>query len=96
MANELITAEYIGAADRSAGEGWLYEVRVFWRAVAEDSSGKAKRAARAAVKAEHPDATTIKFSSWDLDTYNTPQLGAIMRYRVICPARHGRMEPCAR
>ena len=93
MAGEMITAEYIGPADRSAGPGWLYEVRVFWRVVADDSTAEGKRAARAAVKREHPKAAQVRFSSWDLDTYSSPQLAAVMRYRVICPERHDR-EPC--
>jgi hypothetical protein len=83
MADEMITAEYIGRADRSAGPGWLHEVRVFWRVVGDDSLTKAKRAARTAVRRENKGATSIRFSSMDLDTYGSPQLAAIMRYRVI-------------
>lgn len=83
MRDEMITAEYIGPAERSVGPGWLHEVRVFWRVVSDDSTAKAKRAAARAVRAENPDAQSVRFVSWDLDTYNSPQLGAIMWYRVI-------------
>lgn len=82
MTHELISAEY--AYPSNIGRD-CHEIRVFWRAVADDSMTRAKRAARSAThrEARRQGFRTAHFVSMNLDTYSNPQLAALMRYRFV-------------
>jgi hypothetical protein len=73
--------EYAGIADRQVGTGTVHEVRAWWQVDKEDG-GKVKRAASAAVREAVGEGGTVAFESWDVDTYNTPRLNAMIRVRV--------------
>lgn len=80
MRDEMITAEYAGRGQMIG----LHRVRVFWRVTREESTALAKRAAAACVRAELKPSkgAQVSFVSMDLDTYNSPQLAAVMVYRL--------------
>lgn len=80
MRDELITAEYVGTGNMSG----THRVRVFWRVTREGSMRRAKSAAARCVRAKlKPDKDArLEFVTMDLDTYNSPQLAAIMVYRL--------------
>lgn len=74
--------EYKGQADYQVGTGIVHEVRAFWTA-GRDEPGTVKRAASAAVRKEVGKGGSVTFESWDMDTYNSPSLAAIVRVRVL-------------
>jgi hypothetical protein len=77
-----VIIEYAGVADRWTGWGVVHEVRAWWSAN-QDSQGAVKRAAVAAVLAEVGSTDRAEFASWDMSTYSTPQLNAMVRVRVL-------------
>lgn len=83
MAFGLITVEYRGRADRWSGRGVVHEVRAFWSALDGHSetavAAQGKRELRAAGRImDHAE-----YIGRELDTYNSPSLAAILRYRVL-------------
>lgn len=74
--------EYAGRADKWAGTGEVHEVRAWWNA-RTDSQGDVKRAASAAVRKEVGKGGSVAFESWDMSTYNHPQINAMIRVRVL-------------
>ncbi len=78
--DEMITTEYAG---RGRMDG-THRVRVFWRVTREESLTLAKRAAEACVRAELKPGkgAQVSFVGMDLDTHSSPQLAAIMVYRL--------------
>lgn len=81
---KLVIIEYKGLADRWAGTGVVHEVRAWWN-VNEDDEGAVKRAASKAVREEVGKGGSVTFESWDMSTYKTPQLDALVRVRVLTP-----------
>lgn len=73
--------EYRGKANRWAGTGEVHEVAAWWN-VNDTTHGKVKRAAVDAVRAEGAWAS-VTFESWDMSTYSTPQLNALIRVRCL-------------
>lgn len=78
--DEMITTEYAGTG-RMTG---THRVRVFWQVTREESLTLAKRAAAACVRAELKPGkgAQVSFVGMDLDTHSSPQLAAIMVYRL--------------
>jgi hypothetical protein len=79
--------EYVGIAQRWAGAGVVHEVRAFWHAVT-DSDGAVKAAALRALR-EGGVTDHAEFTGRDLDTYSSPQLAAVYRFRVLTDAEFG-------
>ncbi|MER6605729.1 hypothetical protein ABT282_07390 [Streptomyces sp. NPDC000927] len=74
--------EYKGIADRYAGTGVVHEVRAWWNAI-QDDEGAVKRAASKAVRDVVGKGGSVTFDSWDMSTYSSPQLNAMVRVRVL-------------
>jgi len=83
----MITVEFAGLADRWAGAGRVYNVRAWYRVVDENTYANVRRQAARAVRKElGPDAVgMLEFVSEDMDTYNSPHINTLMRYRVLSP-----------
>jgi hypothetical protein len=67
----------------------VHQVRAWWNANNE-TEGEVKRAAREAVRSDGRVLDLIEFESMDMSTYNTPQLNAMIRFRVLSPAEKDR------
>lgn len=74
--------EYKGQADRQVGTGTVHEVRAFWNSMRDDE-GVVKRDASKAVRDVVGKSGSVTFESWDLDTFKSPSLAAIVRVRVL-------------
>lgn len=83
MAVEMITVEYAGLADRWSGPGTVHEVRAWWN-VNQASVGKVKRAAMKEVQGQVTG--HVEYVGMDMSTYNTPNLNAMIRIRVLTTA----------
>lgn len=78
----MITVEYIGLADRQVGVGDVHEVRAHWHSV-RDSEGDVKQSVSMAVRGKIGKGGSAVFDSWEVDTYKSPSLSAIVRVRVL-------------
>lgn len=78
----MITSEYKGLASQWSGIGDVHEVRVFWNST-RDPEGGVERAASKAVREVVGKGGSVTFDSWDVDTYKSPSLAAIVRVRVL-------------
>jgi len=76
--------EYAGIAKFQVGSGTVHEVRAWWNAN-DDKEGKVKRAAIEAVREATRSFDTLTFDSWDMSTYSTPQINAMIRIRERSP-----------
>lgn len=86
MANELITVEYAGPAPRQVGSLPWHDVRAWWTVRDERSTGLVKTAAGRELK-KHITADHVEFVHWDMSTYNTPDLNALLTFRVLTHAQ---------
>lgn len=82
MTTELITVEYAGPASRQVGNLPCYDVRAWWTVVGDRTAGNVKRAASRELK-RHVAADHVEFVSWDVGTYNSPRLDAMITFRVL-------------
>lgn len=78
----MITSEYKGLASQWSGIGDVHEVHVFWNST-RDPEGGVERAASKAVREVVGKGGSVTFDSWDVDTYKSPSLAAIVRVRVL-------------
>lgn len=78
--------EYAGLADRWAGGGVVHQVRAWWN-VHEHSEGQVKRAALETLCPANGVVVIgcAEVIGMDTSTYNTPQLNAVVRIRVLLP-----------
>jgi hypothetical protein len=85
--NSEITVEYVGLADRWAGPGVVHTVRAFWNA--RDGHSEAEVAARGkrALVTQGNILDHAEYIGRDLDTFKSPSLAAILRYRVLTPTQ---------
>jgi hypothetical protein len=82
MASELITVEYAGPTSHQVGNIPCYDVRAWWHVVSDRTEGNVKRAANLELK-RHVKADHVEFVRWDVGTYNSPNLDAMITFRVL-------------
>jgi hypothetical protein len=79
-----ITTEYAGPASRQVGTLPWYDVRAWWTADgAEGGYGPVKLAAGRELKKHVPDGSHVECVGVDADTYNTPNINAMITFRVL-------------
>jgi hypothetical protein len=91
MADELITVEYAGPTSYQVGSLPCYDVRAWWVARNEGTSGRVKLAAGRELK-RHVKADHVEFVRMDADRYNTPHVNAMLTFRVLTKDQYERRE----
>ncbi|SRR6266576_2160024 len=82
MARELITVEYAGPTSHQVGNLPCYDMRVWWTVASDQTEGNVKRAAGVELK-RHVVADHVEFVRWDVGTYSSPRLDAMITFRVL-------------
>lgn len=82
MGSELITVEYAGPSSHQVGYDPCHDVRAWWVVVSDRTAGNVKRAAGAELK-RHIHADHVEFVRWDVGTYKSPHLNAMITFRVL-------------
>lgn len=96
MQSELITVEYAGPAPRQVGTLPMHDVRAWWTVRDEGTTGRVKLAAGRELK-RHINADHVECVTMDMDTYNSPNMNAMITFRVLTAEQFTRRaELCAR
>lgn len=80
-----VFVEYIGPAERQVGTGTVHEVRAFWDARDGLTEKQVAAEGKSALVSDGKILDHVEYIGRDLDTYRSPRLAAVLRYRALTP-----------
>ncbi|MER5883064.1 hypothetical protein ABT160_04475 [Streptomyces sp. NPDC001941] len=91
-----ILLEYRGLAGRQVGVGTIHEVAAFWDARDDLSERAIGGRGKRVLLNQGRVVDHAKYVGLELDTYNSPRLAAILRYRLLTAAEVDRQAKLSR